>query len=237
MPVRSGHRRSPLDRDLQEHLRESRLQPVGTLAKALAAAPGGVRTFLTASAVGYYGDTGDQVVDEDTPAGKGFLADLCRDWEAAASPAADAGVRTAALRTGLVLSPTGGLLGRLRPLVKAGLGGRWGSGRQYSPWISLTDEIAAIRFVLEHDTVRGPVNLTGPAPVRNTELIATLAALLHRPSALPVPGFALKVVLGEFASDVLGGQRALPTKLTDAASNSPIKHSPRRCARFSELSR
>jgi uncharacterized protein len=192
---------------------ESRRQSVGTLATALAATPSGVRTFITASAVGYYGDTGEEVVDEFSPPGRGFLADLCVGWERAAAPAAEAGIRSVQLRTGLVLSPDGGLLGRLRPLVALGLGGRLGTGRQYQPWISMTDEIAAIRFALDDAGVSGPVNLTGPNPVTNSELVATLARLLHRPAVLPVPGFALKVVLGEFASDVLGGQRAVPTKL------------------------
>jgi len=195
---------------------ESRVQPVSTLATAIAAAPAGVRTFASASAVGYYGDTGDTMVDEAAAPGTGFLAQLCQQWEAAAAPAAAAGVRTTLLRTGLVLSPSGGLLDRLRPIVKAGIGGRLGTGRQFAPWISLTDEIAAIRHLLDRADVEGPVNLSGPEPVRNAELVAILAELLHRPAVLPVPAFALRLVLGEFAADVLEGQRAVPAKLLES---------------------
>ena len=143
--------------------------------------------LLSASAVGYYGDTGDRVVDESAPRGAGFLAELCGEWEAATRPAEEAGIRVAHLRTGLVLSADGGLLKRLRPIVSLGVAGRLGSGRQYLPWISLADEIAAIRFLLEHE-VSGPVNLTGPDPVRNAEFIATLARLVHRPAIVPTPG-------------------------------------------------
>jgi uncharacterized protein (TIGR01777 family) len=195
---------------------ESRHQAVGTLAQLLTSDSGAVRVFVSASAVGYYGDAGDQVLDETVGAGSDFLAQLCVQWEAAAAPVADAGIRAAQLRTGLVLSPQGGLLARLRPIVKAGIGGRLGTGRQFCPWISLTDEVAAIRFILDHAPLSGPVNLTAPSPVRNSELVATLADLLRRPAVLPVPGFALRIVLGEFAADVLGGQRAVPSKLTEA---------------------
>jgi uncharacterized protein (TIGR01777 family) len=197
-------------------LRESRLQTVGLLASSLARNPGSVRTFVSASAVGYYGDTGDHEVDESSPPGSGFLAALCVDWEAAAAPLIDTEVRAVQLRTGLVLSPRGGLLGRLRPIVALGVGGRLGSGRQFQPWISIEDEIAAMRFVLEHDSIVGPVNLTGPLPVRNQELVATLARLLHRPAVLPVPAPALRLALGEFSSDVVAGQRAVPHALLEA---------------------
>jgi uncharacterized protein (TIGR01777 family) len=124
-------------------------------------------------------------------------------------------VRVTQLRTGLVLSGDGGLLKRIKPIVALGLAGRLGSGRQFMPWISLADEIGAIRFLLEHD-VSGPVNIAGPTPVRNAELIATLARLMHRPAIVPTPGFALRLVLGEFAQDALAGQRAVPRKLSDA---------------------
>jgi uncharacterized protein (TIGR01777 family) len=199
----------------KEVLRRSRLDSVGTLATAMADLDGGPRVLLSASAVGYYGDTGDRVVDESGPRGAGFLAELCEEWEAATRPAEDAGIRVAHLRTGLVLSGDGGLLKRLKLVVSLGVAGRLGSGRQFMPWISLADEIAAIRFVLEHD-VSGPVNLTGPDPVRNAELVATLARLLHRPAIVPTPGFALRIVLGEFAQDTLTGQRAVPAKLVAA---------------------
>ncbi len=196
-------------------LRESRLGPTSTLAAALASGAG-PSVFLSASAVGYYGDTRDQIVDESASAGTGFLARMCRDWEAAAAPAAEAGVRVVNLRTGLVLARNGGLLARLKPIVRLGVGGPLGSGRQFQPWISMTDELAAMRFALEADQLRGPVNLTGPTPVTNRELISALARQLHRPAVLPVPGVVLRAVLGEFADDALTGQRAVPAKLLGA---------------------
>ena len=196
----------------KQAVRDSRMGPTDVLAREVAAR--GIPTLVNASAVGYYGDTGDHEVDESAPAGAGFLAEVCRDWEAATAPASEGGVRVATLRTGLVLSPAGGLLGRLKPLYSLALGGRLGSGRQYFPWISLTDEIAAIRFVVEHDDISGPVNLTGPAPVTNTEFNRALGAALGRPAPWVVPGFAIKLLIGEFAEQgVLAGQRAIPAKL------------------------
>ncbi|MEP6599493.1 MAG: TIGR01777 family oxidoreductase [Actinomycetota bacterium] len=200
----------------KQALRASRIGTSKTLADALASAHNGPRTFLAGSAVGYYGDAGDRIVDESTPAGDSFLARLCVDWEAASAPAQQAGVRVVNLRTGLLLSANGGLLTRLKPIVWLGLGGRLGSGRQYCPWISMRDEIAAIRFLLDSPDVSGPVNLTGPEPVRNAEFIATVARLIHRPAIVPAPGFALRAVLGEFAEDILTGQRAVPAKLAGA---------------------
>jgi uncharacterized protein (TIGR01777 family) len=208
----------------KQELRASRLVPVSALADALrslrergsAADDGHQSTFVVASAVGYYGDTGDRWVDERSPAGRGFLAELCRDWEAAARPAADAGARVVNLRTGLVLAPAGGLLGRLMPIMRLGIGGRLGSGRQYMPWISLADEVSAVRFILEHAELTGPLNLTGPAPVTNAEFTGTLARMIHRPAKLPVPALALRAVLGEFAEDALTGQRAVPAALSQA---------------------
>jgi uncharacterized protein (TIGR01777 family) len=200
--------------EYKKQIVSSRVDSVATIARTLTAMDG-PRVLIAASAVGYYGDTGEREADETAPRGAGFLAELCQDWEAATRPAEDAGIRVAHLRTGLVLSADGGLLKRLKPIVQLGVAGRLGSGRQFMPWISLADEIGAIRFVLERE-VSGPVNLTGPDPVRNAELIATLARLLHRPAIVPTPGFALRIVLGEFARDILTGQRAVPTKLLDA---------------------
>lgn len=196
-------------------LLSSRLDTAGTLASTMAGLDDRPPVLLSASAVGYYGDTGDREVDESAGPGTGFLAEMCVRWEAATAPAERAGVRVAHLRTGLVLSPEGGLLARLRPIVRLGVGGRLGSGRQFMPWISLADEVGAIRFLLEHE-VRGAVNLTGPAPVRNAELVATLAGLLHRPAVLPAPAFAMRIALGELAQDALTGQRAVPAVLTSA---------------------
>ncbi|MGI8760022.1 MAG: TIGR01777 family oxidoreductase [Jatrophihabitantaceae bacterium] len=195
-------------------IRASRVDSVSTVARTLATY-GGPRVLITASAVGFYGDTGDRSVDETAPRGTGFLAEVCEAWEAAAAPAEQAGVRVAQLRTGLVLSGDGGLLGQLKPIVQAGVAGRLGSGRQFMPWISLADEIAAIRLLLEHD-VAGPVNLTAPRPVRNADFMRTLGKVLHRPTVLPTPAFALRIVLGEFAQEALSGQRAVPAKLAAA---------------------
>lgn len=193
-------------------LRSSRLVPTQVLARAVAAA--GVPTLVNGSAVGFYGDTGPGIVDESTPVGSGFLAELCRDWEAATAPAAEAGARVVLARTGLVLSPAGGLLGQIRPVFNLFLGGRLGSGQQYMPWISLDDEIGALRYVMENTDIVGPVNLTGPSPVTNREFTRALGSALARPAPWLVPGFALRAVLGEFADEgVLIGQRAIPRVL------------------------
>jgi hypothetical protein len=199
----------------KQTLIDSRIDSVGTIATALAdARDQAPRTLIVASAVGYYGDTGDRIVAEQDAPGEGFLADLCVQWEDAALPARDAGIRVVHLRTGLLLG-NGGLLGRLKPVVQLGVAGRIGTGRQFMPWISLHDHIRAIRFLLDGD-VAGPVNLTGPEPVRNAEFMARLGRVLHRPTVLPTPAFAVKAVLGEFADDVLTGQRAIPAALSGA---------------------
>ena len=197
--------------EYKQTLTHSRLDPVATLATALAAGAGpGV--LVSASAVGYYGDTGDAIVDETAPRGAGFLAELCEKWEAAAGPAREAGVRVAHPRTGLVLTADGGLLKRLKPIALMGMAGRLGTGRQYMPWISMSDEVAAIRHVIDSD-LAGPINLTGPAPVTNAEFMAALGRAVHRPTVVPTPAFALRLALGEFASDTLTGQRAIPAQL------------------------
>jgi len=195
---------------------DSRVDATTAVAQALAAAEPRPRFLVSASAVGWYGDTGDRPVDETDPAGDGFLAEVCRRWEAATAPASDSGVRVTFPRTGLVLSRRGGLMGRLLPLFKLGLGGRLGSGDQYWPWISLADEIAALRFLMAAE-VSGPVNLTGPEPVTNAEFTKTLGSVLGRPTLAAVPGFALKLVVGDFAEEgILAGQRAMPRVLTEA---------------------
>ncbi len=210
----------PFTAGYKEQLRASRLDSTATVSEALAAAatadPGRRRVLLSASAVGYYGDTGDREVQEDAPPGSDFLARLCVDWEAATRPAEDAGVRVVHLRTGLVVGRDAMLVRILGLVFRAGLGGRMGSGRQYWPWISLDDEVDAIRFLLTAD-VSGPVNLTGPHPVPNAEFVRRLAAAVHRPAVLPVPGPVLSLVLGEFGrSSVLAGQRAVPRVLERA---------------------
>ena len=204
----------------KEALLRSRLDSTATVSEALADAvradPGRPRVLLSGSAVGYYGDTGDTVTDESAPPGDDFLAQLCVRWEAAARPAAEAGVRVATLRTGLVIGRGAMLMQVLGLVFRLGLGGRLGSGRQYWPWISLCDEAEAIRFLLSAD-ISGPVNLTGPTPVTNAEFSQRLGAALSRPAVLPVPGFAISLGLGEFGrSSVLAGQRAVPAKLQAA---------------------
>ena len=218
---------------VKRELRASRVDPVGTIARTLAE-HGGPRVLICASAVGYYGDTGATVVDEQAPAGDTFLAHLCEEWEAAADPARAAGLRVAHLRTGLVLTDRGGLLQRLSLLVKGGIGGRLGSGRQFMPWISLTDEVRAIRFVLESE-LAGPVNLTGPAPVTNAEFTRTLGRVLNRPTVAVVPAFAARAALGEFANEVLIGQRARPRRLSDAGFE--FRHGELETALRAELGR
>jgi hypothetical protein len=193
---------------------QSRVDSVGTLARSLAEY-GGPKTLVCASAVGYYGDTGDRLVEEDSPSGDSFLAGVCRQWEAAADPARAAGVRVVHLRTGLVLAGDSDLMKRLRPLVLLGVAGKLGNGRQYMPWISLRDEVRAICFLLGH-ALSGPVNLTGPAPVTSADFMTTIGRVLHRPTLLPAPAFGVRLVLGEFAGEVLGGQRAVPAALTAA---------------------
>lgn len=200
-------------------LRDSRVQPTSTLAAAMAGLPAADRpkVFLSASAIGYYGERGDQPLPESATAGTGFLAELTVQWEAATQAAVDAGVRTAMLRTGLVLSATGGLLKQLVPLFKFGIGGKLGSGAQFQSWITLADEIGAIRHLLETDTVSGPVNIAGPAPVRNDEFSAALGKVLHRPALFPTPAFGIRLVLGEFADEgALASQRVIPEKLTES---------------------
>jgi uncharacterized protein (TIGR01777 family) len=204
----------------KQRMLTSRLDATATVSEALAAAaaadPTRRRVLLSGSAVGYYGDTGGRPIDESARPGTDFLAGLCARWEAATAPAEEAGVRVVHLRTGLVIGRGAMLMQVLGTLFRAGLGGRLGSGRQYWPWISLRDEVDAIRFLLGAD-VSGPVNLTAPAPVTNAEFTRELGRVVHRPTVLPVPAVLVSTALGEFGrSSVLGGQRALPTKLTGA---------------------
>ncbi len=199
-------------------LLESRTHSTGLLSRTLAALPAPPRVLVSASAVGYYGDRGDEVLTEESPAGRGFLAELCRSWERATAPAAESGIRTVLLRTGIVLSPTGGALGRQLPLFRVGLGGRTGSGRQYRSWITLDDEVAAVLFCLGDAGLSGAVNATAPVPATDAELARAIGATLRRPTVLAVPAFALRLVLGGEMADelVLSGQRVVPGRLTAA---------------------
>jgi uncharacterized protein (TIGR01777 family) len=199
--------------EVKQAIRDSRIVPTEVLAAAVAEHR--VPVLVNASGVGYYGDTGDRQVDESAPLGSGFIAQVCRDWENATAAAERAGVRVVRARTGLVISPSGGLLGQLKPLFAVGLGGRLGSGRQYMPWISLDDEVGGIRFALENDELAGPVNLSGPDPVTNAEFTRALGEAMHRPAPLVVPGFALRLVRGAEVVDEMAliGQRAVPAVL------------------------
>ncbi|KOU23674.1 MULTISPECIES: TIGR01777 family oxidoreductase [Streptomyces] len=197
-------------------IRDSRVLGTAALSNALAGLDAPPSVLVSGSAVGYYGDTGDRVVDEDAPAGHGFLPSVCLEWEAAAAPAQEAGIRTAFSRTGLVVAKEGGAWGRMFPLFRAGVGGRLGDGRQYWPFISLHDEVAALRHIIDTPALSGPVNLTAPEPLTNRQVTAAMARVLRRPAVLPVPAVALRVVLGEFSEDVLGGQRARPARLLES---------------------
>ena len=185
---------------------------LGTTAIAHAVEKVKPSVFISASAIGYYGETGNRAVTESDRVGDDFLATVCREWEAAADLAGS--VRTVKIRTGLVLDPVGGALGRMLPLFRLGVGGKLGSGKQWWSWITLHDEINAITHLL-NSSISGPVNLTSPFPVTNQEFTGTLARSLHRPALFPVPGFALKVALGGFSTEILGSKKVLPSVLSE----------------------
>ncbi|MGW2731951.1 TIGR01777 family oxidoreductase [Streptomyces sp. NPDC001494] len=197
-------------------IRDSRVLGTAALAEAVASLDTPPRVYVSGSAMGIYGDTGDRAVDEDAPPGDGFLPSLCVEWEEAAAPVQEAGVRTVFLRTGLVVARGGGAWGRLFPLFKAGLGGRLGSGRQYWSYIALHDEVAAIRHLIDDGTASGPYNLTAPQPLTNREVTEAMGRVLHRPTLFAVPEPVLRAALGEMAGDVLGSQRVLPKRLLES---------------------
>ena len=194
---------------------ESRTLSTSLLARTIATLERKPRVFLSGSAIGIYGARDDEALTESSAHGTGFLADVCEQWEAAAAPASDAGVRTVFLRTGIVLSPQGGALKKLLAVFKIGIGGRFGSGKQWQSWISLDDELGAIEFLLDAP-VSGPVNLTAPQPVTNAEFTRVLARVVKRPAVLPIPSFGPKLLLGAELADALlfTGQRVLPNVLT-----------------------
>lgn len=186
---------------------------LGTTAIANAVAEVKPQVFISASAIGWYGESGNRAVVESDRAGDDFLAAVCREWEGAADLAT--GVRTVKIRTGLVLDPTGGALGKMLPLFRLGLGGKLGSGKQWWSWITLHDVIRAISFILEKP-ISGPVNLTSPNPVTNQEFTSALARAMHRPALFPAPAIGLKIALGGFSSEILGSKKVLPQTLADA---------------------
>ena len=189
----------------------SRVSSTRTIAKAVEELKPDV--FISASAIGWYGETGDRGVTESDRGGDDFLAGVCEQWEAAADLAPS--VRTVKIRTGVVLDPTGGALGKMLPLFKFGVGGKMGSGKRWLSWITLHDQIRSIQFLMDSD-LAGPVNITAPNPATNSEFTAALARALHRPALLPVPGIALKVALGGFSSELLGSKKVLTEVLTNA---------------------
>jgi uncharacterized protein (TIGR01777 family) len=202
--------------DAKQRIRDSRIKSTQQLVQGLADLPDGERprVLVSQSAVGYYGARGDAPLDEQSPAGQDFLADIVVAWERAAA-AAPAGMRVAYTRTGVVLSSSGGALAKMLPFFKLGVGGPVAGGKQYVPWIHLDDVVGGLVCCLDDDVVTGPINLTAPHPVTNAELSRALGHVLGRPAVLPVPGLAVKLLYGEMAQIVTGGQRALPARLNE----------------------
>lgn len=196
-------------------IRESRVQGTFTLATALARAESKPKVLVCASAVGFYGSRGDELLREESPLGQGFLAEVCREWEEASRIAAEAGIRTVNIRIGLVLSPKGGALGNMLKPFKLGLGGRIGSGQQWWSWIHVDDIVGGIHHAIRTESLSGPVNLVAPNPVRNVEFTKVLASVLGRPAFFPVPEFALELAFGKMAAEelLLASQRVEPGKL------------------------
>ncbi|HEX7019734.1 MAG TPA: TIGR01777 family oxidoreductase [Gemmatimonadaceae bacterium] len=200
----------------RRRIRSSRSDATRLLAAALAALPTPPRVLVSASAVGIYGDRGDEVLDESSAIGTGFLARIGAEWEAATEPARAAGVRVVHMRLGVVLSPSGGILARMLTPFRLGIGGRLGSGRQWVSWIALSDVLGAICHALGDDTLTGPVNVCTPNPVTNAELTRILAGVLGRPAVFPVPALALRAVFGDMANEtILASQRVRPSKLME----------------------
>jgi uncharacterized protein (TIGR01777 family) len=195
-------------------IRSSRVAGTTSLAEALAGAKDKPQVFVCSSAIGYYGDRGNEVLTEQSKPGIGFLPDVCREWEAATQAAIHGGIRTVQIRTGVVLSPKGGALGKMLPPFKMGVGGTIGDGRQWMSWIDLQDMVGAIHHILKSDLLQGPVNLVAPKPVTNAEFTKTLGRVLSRPTVLPQPAFAVKLAFGEMGETVLlGSQRVEPSQL------------------------
>lgn len=217
-------------------IRDSRVTGTRNLVHALLEAKDRPRLLISASAIGYYGDRGDELLNELSTSGSGFLADVCREWEAAAQPAVNAGIRTALVRTGVVLSRDGGALKKMLLPFQMGIGGNIGSGRQWMSWIHLQDWIGAIHHILKNDLVQGPVNLVGPKPVTNAEFTKTLASVLSRPAIFPVPAFVAKLAFGQMGEEVLlGSQRVEPARLV--TSGYPFQYSDLRKALQAVLKR
>ncbi len=204
-------------RDRKEAILRSRVDGTGFLSKTLASLDRPPKTFLVASAIGFYGNRGEETLDEDSAGGKGFLPEACRAWEEACGPAREAGLRVVNVRTGIVLSRSGGALAKMLPPFRLGLGGPMGSGRQWMSWISIEDLVGIFHFLLRAQDLSGPVNAVAPAPVTNAEFGRILGKALHRPAVFPLPGFMVKVLLGEMGEALLlEGQKVIPAKLQKA---------------------
>jgi uncharacterized protein (TIGR01777 family) len=199
-------------------IKDSRVKGTQLLCSALARLDRPPKVLASASAIGYYGSRGDEIVDEESGPGSGFLADVCREWEAATAPAADKGIRVVLLRTGVVLSPRGSALAKMLFPFRMGVGGKIGSGRQYMSWIALDDVVGAIQHVLATESVRGPVNLVAPYPVTNYVFTKTLGRVLWRPTLFPMPAFAARLAFGEMANELLlASTRVEPSRLKTTA--------------------
>jgi len=195
-------------------LRESRIPTTANLARALVHAKAKPQIFLSASAIGYYGNRGGELLTEESTSGTGFAAEMAREWEEASFPAAHAGIRTVQMRIGVVIARNGGALHRMLPAFRLGLGGKLGDGRQWMSWIDLQDVIGAIQHILRSDLLHGPVNLVAPRAITNEEFSKTLGGVLSRPAVFPVPAFAARLAFGEMADELLlAGQRVEPAKL------------------------
>jgi uncharacterized protein (TIGR01777 family) len=195
-------------------IRDSRVVGTFNLSSALAQATDKPKVFLCGSAIGYYGNRGDEVLREESAPGAGFLAQVCQDWEEATTPAVQADIRTTHIRTGIVLSPKGGALGAMLTPFKLGLGGRTGDGQQWMSWIDVRDMVGAIHHILKNDLIQGPVNMVAPKPVRNEDFARTLAGVISRPAIFPLPAFAVKLAFGEMGEELLlGSQKVEASKL------------------------
>jgi uncharacterized protein (TIGR01777 family) len=203
--------------DKKRRIRESRIQGTRLLSKTLAKLTAPPAVFLCASATGIYGDRGQEMLDEDSAPGKGFLAEVCGEWEEATKPAIDAGVRVVNLRLGPIFSAKGGMLEKLLPPFKLGVGGKIGSGNQYMSWVAMDDVVGAITLALENETLRGPVNIVAPNAVTNGEFTKALGKVLSRPTFFAVPEFAARLAFGEMADEMLlSSQRVVPKRLSEA---------------------
>ena len=202
----AGHARDVMD---------SRVLGTTTIARAVADA--GIPRLFSSSGTGYYGNPGDQVLDETCPAGSGFMAEVARRWEESTEPARHSGARVVPMRTGVVVTAKGGAFGRrLLPIFRFGIGGRIGSGRQWFSWVALHDYVRAVRFLVERDDITGPVNVCAPEPLTNAEMTSVMGRVLHRPTLTVAPSFGVRWVFGDFGKDLLGGQRVVPRRLQDA---------------------